>query len=230
MKRTQKLSCLFAFVLFFGSSTQSFSQTIKDFFSNTSTPLTYLGIDYTRNRLINDPGGNASDIKARLYNSMNDVVVNEMGKNYNIAGAFNRSGDVSSDISAITEINDKISADDIMSSKEADYNRLTASDIAACVKALNLKVKEGIGLVFIMEAMKKGEKIIEGKKTIQEKSFGAVWVTLIDMKMKKVLMTERMEQEAAGFGFRNFWVSIIKKSLVEIDKKTYKSWKNKYGG
>ncbi len=230
MKRTQKLSWLFAFVFFFGTSTQIFSQTIKDFFSNTSTPLTYLGIDYTKNKLINDPEGNASDIKGRLYNSMNEVVVNEMDKNYNIAKAFDRSAGISTDIKAVTERNEKINASDIMSSNIGDFNRLTGSDIAGCVKALDLKGKEGVGLVFIMEGMKKGEKTIEGKKTIQEKSFGSVWVTLIDMKTKKVLMTERMEQEAAGFGFRNFWVSIIKKSLVEIDKKAYESWKNKYGG
>ncbi len=220
MKRTQKLSWLFAFVLLLGSSTQLFSQTIKDFFSNGSTALTYLGIDYTKNKLINDPGGNASDIKGRLYNSMNEVVVNEMGKNYNITGAFSRSNFVGADISAVTERNDKINMSDIISSNSGDFSRLTESDIAGCAKALDLKGKEGIGLVFIMEGMKKEEK----------KSYGAVWVTLIDMKTKKVLMTERMEQEAAGFGFRNFWVSIIKKSIVEIDKKAYKSWKNKYGG
>lgn len=219
MKRTQKLSWLFAIVLLLGSNTTSFSQTLKDFFSNSSTPLTYLGIDYTKNKLINDPGGNASDIKGRLYNSMNDVVVNEMGKNYNIAGAFDRSNGVTTDISAVTARNEKINASDIMSSAPSDFNRLSESDIAGCVKALDLKGKEGVGLVFIMEGMKKEEK----------KSYGAVWVTLIDMKTKKVLMTERMEQEAAGFGFRNFWVSIIKKSIVEIDKKAYKSWKNKYG-
>jgi hypothetical protein len=219
MKRTHKLSWLFAMLLLLGSSTQSFSQTIKDFFSNSSTSLTYLGIDYTKNKLINDPGGNASDIKGRLYNSMNEVVVNEMGKNYNIAGAFDRSSGVNTDISAVTERNEKINSSDIMSSNTGDFNRLSESDIAGCVKALALKGKEGVGLVFIMEGMKKEEK----------KSYGAVWVTLVDMKTKKVLMTERMEQEAAGFGFRNFWVSIIKKSIVEIDKKAYKSWKNKYG-
>ena len=229
MKRTHKLSWLFAFVLLLGSSTQSFSQTLKDFFSNTSTTLTYLGIDYTKNKLINDPGGNASDIKGRLYNSMNEVVVNEMEKNYNITKAFNRSASVNTDIKAVTERNEKINASDIMSSNAGDFTRLSESDIAGCVKALDLKGKEGVGLIFIMEAMKKGEKIQEGKKTKQEESYGAVWVTLIDMKTKKVLMTERMEQEAAGFGFRNFWVSIIKKSVTEIDKKTYKSWKNKYG-
>jgi hypothetical protein len=216
MERTQKLSWLFAFALLFGS-TQSFSQTLKDFFNNTSTSLTYLGIDYTKNKLINDPGGNASDIKGRLYNSMNEVVVNEMGKNYNITGAFSRSSGVNTDISAVTERNEKINSSDIMSSNTGDFNRLTESDISGCVKALALKGKEGVGLIFIMEGMKKEEK----------KSYGAVWVTLIDMKTKKVLMTERMEQEAAGFGFRNFWVSIIKKSIIEVDKKAYKAWKKK---
>jgi hypothetical protein len=143
-----------------------------------------------------------------------------MGKNYNIAGAFNRSSGIIPDISAVTERNEKINVSDIMSYNEVDFNRLTESDIAGCVKALALKGKEGIGLVFIMEGMKKEEK----------KSYGAVWVTLIDMKTKKVLMTERMEQEPAGFGFRNFWVSVIKKSIIEIDKNKYKAWKNAYGG
>ena len=69
---------------------------------------------------------------------------------------------------------------------------------------------------------------MEGMKKEEKKSYGSVWVTLIDMKTKKVLMTERMEQEAAGFGFRNFWVSIVKKSIIEIDKKKYKAWKSKY--
>lgn len=218
MKRTQKLSWLLALVFLLGSSAESFSQTLKDFFNDNSTSLTYLGIDYTKNRLINDPGGNASDIKNRLYNSMNEVVVNEMGRNYKVAEAFNRSSGVNSDISAVTARNEKINANDILSSNTDDFSRLSEADIAAEVKALSIKDKSGIGLVFIMEGMKKEEK----------KSYGSVWVVLIDMKTKKVLMAERMEQEAAGFGFRNFWVSIIKKSLVEIDKKKYKSWKSKY--
>jgi len=218
MKRTLTLSWLMIAAFVFGISTQSFSQTIKDFFNNNSTPLTYLGIDYYKNRLINDPGSNESDIKNRIYGSMNDVVINEMDKNYKIGSAFNRSGSVSSDITAVTARNEKINAKDINSSNDGDFNHLTEADIAAEVKALGIKSADGVGLVFIMEGMKKEEK----------KSYGAVWVVLVDMKSKKVLMAERMEQEAAGFGFRNFWVSIIKKSLVEIDKKKYKDWKKKY--
>lgn len=216
MKRTQKTGWLFA-LLFMAGSTNSFAQTIKDFFNDNATALTYLGIDYTKNKLINDPGGNTADIKGRLYASMNDVVVNEMPKNYDFAGAFDRSGAVNADIAAVTARNEKINASDIASSNTGDFSRLTEADIAAEVKTLGIN-KSGIGLVFIMEGMKKEEK----------KSYGAVWVTLIDMKTKKVLMTERLEQEAAGFGFRNFWVSIIKKSLTEINKKKYSAWKSKY--
>ena len=220
MKQTQKLSWLLAIVLLLSAGTQSFAQTIKDFFNNNSTQLTYLGIDYYKNKLINDPGSNPVDIQSRIYGAMNDVVVNEMGKNYKVAEAFDRSSGVNSDISAVTTRNGKINSKDINSSNTEDFNKLTESDINAEVKALGLKSGDGVGLVFIMEGMKKEEK----------KSFGAVWVTLVDLKTKKVIMTERMEQEAAGFGFRNFWVSIIKKSLVEIDKKNYKAWKSKYAG
>lgn len=218
MKQMQKISRLFILILLFGNSTQSFSQTIKDFFNNNSTALTYLGIDYYHNRLINDPGGNPADIKGRLYASMNDVVIAETPKYYDFAGAFDRSGEINTDIKAVTTRNEKVNADNIRSSNIADFSRLTEADIAAEVKALNLKNKEGIGLVFIMEGMKKEEK----------KSYGSVWVALIDMKTSKVLVTERMEQEATGIGFRNYWVSIIKKSLIEIKKKKYKTWQSKY--
>jgi hypothetical protein len=217
MKQVKQHKWIVAVILFFSITTSTSAQTLNDFFNDKGTPLTYLGIDYYKNRLINDPGGNTSDIKGRLYASMNDVVINEMSKNFDIAGAFNRSSAVATDISAVTERNEKVDAKDIASSNDADFKRLTEADIAAEVKALNVKDKSGIGLVFIMEGMKKEEK----------KSYGSVWVVLIDMKTKKVLMTERMEQEATGFGFRNFWVSIIKKSIIEIEKKKYKEWKNK---
>jgi hypothetical protein len=58
----------------------------------------------------------------------------------------------------------------------------------------------------------------------------AMWVTLIDMKAKKVLMTERLEGKTSmGFGFRNYWAIPVHSVLEEIEKKKYKEWKAKYG-
>ena len=68
-----------------------------------------------------------------------------------------------------------------------------------------------------MEAMDKGRKA------------ASVWVTVVDMKSKKILMTERLEPKtAAGFSFRNYWASSIRNLLEMIDKKKYKEWKQKY--
>jgi hypothetical protein len=215
MKRSQKLSWLFAFVLLFGSSTQSFSQTLKDVFNNSESPLMYLGIDFTKARLLDV--GNADDIRNRLYGSINELIVNEP-KKFDLKGAFSKSN-IDHDFGAVTKNNAKVNMNDIISTNSADFDRLKESDIAAAVKALDLSGKTGVGLLFVMEAMRK----------IDKKGEAAIWVTLVDMKTKKVLMTERIIEKATGIGFRNYWASTIKEVIDDIDKKKYKEWRNKYG-
>jgi hypothetical protein len=217
MKRTIKFSWLFALVFIFGNLQHASAQTLKDFFNNSETPLTYLGIDFTKAKLINEAGGNPMDIRNRLYNSINDVVVNEP-KKYDIAGAFHKSS-VTSDLTAVKAKNEKINAEEIMSSNTADFNRLKETDIAGMVKALAISGKKGIGLLFVMEGMKKEDK----------KAAASVWAVLIDLQTKKVLLSERFENKAAGFGFRNFWSSTIKATIDDIEKDKYKEWKAKYG-
>jgi hypothetical protein len=208
---------LFAFVLFFGSSTQIFSQTLGDVFTSSETPLLYLGIDFTKAKLINYPDPKVMDIRDRIYTAINDLTINEP-KKFDIAGAFHKSI-INSDLSAVKARNEKMNTEDIVSNNTADFSRLKESDINAVVKALNLGGKTGIGLLFVMEAMRKEDK----------KGDAAMWVTLIDMKTKKVLLTERIEAKATGIGFRNYWASTIKEVIDEVDKKKYKEWKKKYG-
>ena len=219
MKRAKKLNLLFVVLMMLGFGSQSFSQTLKDFFDNTSIQLTYLGIDFSKNLIIKDPDANLSDIINRLYGSINNLVIDEQhGKNYDIGGAFSRKNAINIDINAVTEINSKIDSRNIMSSHKSDFERLKETDIANSVEALNLEGKEGIGVVFIMEGMKK----------VNGKGYGSVWVTLINMKTKEVLITERREHDAEGFGFRNYWGSVIRKTIMEIDWSKYKDWKKKY--
>ena len=213
-----KLSLLFCFVLLI-STTESFSQTLKDFFSNSSTQLTYLGIDYTKNRIYKRADANPSDMRDKYYTGINDLVVKEQyDKSYDIGTAFNRKNMITVDLSAVTVNNQKINPVEIVSPKKSDFERLKEADIKNCVEALPLEGKEGIGLVFIMEGMKK----------ISGKGYGSVWITLIDMKTKEVLITERIVREAEGFSIRNYWVSVIRKTIMEIDWSKYKEWKRKY--
>ncbi len=215
MKRTQKFSWLFAVLLMLGSSTTSLAQTLKDVFNNSESPLTYLGIDFSKSRLLDI--GNADDIRNRLYGSINDLIVSEP-KKFDLKGAFSKSN-INHDFSAVTKNNGKTNLNDILSTNSADFNRLAEADIAASVKALDLSGKSGVGLLFVMEAMRK----------IDKKGDAAIWVTLVDMKTKKVLMTERIVEKATGIGFRNYWASTIKEVIEEIEKKKYKEWRTKYG-
>jgi hypothetical protein len=214
MKRSKKLNWLIAGLLFLGSSTASFAQTLKDVFNNSESPLTYLGIDFSKARLLDV--GNADDIRNRLYASINNLIIDEP-KKFDLKGAFKKS-DISSDLSAVTKNNAKVNLNDIISTNQADFNRLKESDISDIVKALDISGKSGVGVLFVMEAMRKLDK----------KGDAAIWVTFVDMKTKKVLMTERLEENAkTAFGFRNYWASTIKELIDDIDGKKYKEWRNK---
>jgi hypothetical protein len=216
MKQTSGLILLIAVLCYCSISTPCFSQTLKDVFTDSESPIVYLGIDFSKARLLSD--GNPDDIRNRLYTSINELIVDEP-KKYDLKGAFRKSN-IDHDFNAVFAQNMKANINEIISSRSADFNRFKETDIAAMVNTLDLSGKQGIGLLFVMEAMRKVDK----------KGDAATWVTFIDMKTKKVLMTERIETDAsAGFGFRNYWASTIKNLIDYIESKKYKQWKEKYG-
>lgn len=188
-----------------------FSQTAKEIF-NSGTPITYLGVDFTQARLINDAGASATDLKEKHFPGINQVVINEP-KKYDLEKAFKTT--VTSDISVTEKVNATIEADKIKSSSSSDENRLDAAAIQKVVNEYDVSGKKGVGLVFIMEGLNK-----PGAK-------GSMYVTFIDMPSKKVLFTERMVGKAGGFGYKNFWAKSVYEVLEDIQKSKYKEWKNK---
>ena len=217
MKRSLKTIFLFSFIFFLGNiKTASAQQLLKDFFSTSEATFTYLGVDFTKARLINYPNPDAMDIRNRLFNSINDVV-NDEPKKYDIATAFHKSK-VDVDLSSVREKNSKVNAEEIVSTNTADFSRLKEADINAVVKSSTFQAKKGVGLLFVMEGMLKEDK--KGK--------ASVWVVLIDLSSKKVLATERFESKATGFGFRNYWASTIKETIDQVEDKKYKEWKKKF--
>ena len=188
-----------------------FSQTAKEIF-NSGTPITYLGVDFTQARLINDAGASATDLKEKHFPGINQVVINEP-KKYDLEKAFKTT--ITSDISVTEKVNSTIEADKIKSSSSSDENRLDAAAIQNVVNQYDVSGKKGVGLVFIMEGLNK-----PGAK-------GSMYVTFIDMPSKKVLFTERMIGKAGGFGYKNFWAKSVYEVLEDIQKSKYKEWKNK---
>lgn len=213
MKRTASFFGLVIIALI-GLSQPLFSQTAKEIFNSSETPITYLGVDFTQAKLIGDAAADAVAFKSRHFSSINQVVVNEP-KKYDIAKALQKSN-VSTDINVTETVNSSIDADGFKSQNSADDKRLDAAAIQKVVKNYKLNGKKGIGLVFIMESMNKTAKT------------GSMYVTFIDMPSAKVLHTERLTGKAQGFGDRNYWAKTIYEVLEQIEKSKYKEWKNKY--
>ena len=209
MKRAATFLSLIA-VAIVGLLEPAFSQTAKEAFSGG--PITYLGIDFTQARLINDAGASGTDLKEKHFPGINQVVVNEP-KKYDLEKALKTT--VTSDISVTEKANATIDADKIKSSSSADESRLTAADIQNTVNQYDLAGKKGVGLVFVIEGLNKA-----GAK-------GSMYVTFIDMATKKVLFTERMVGKAGGFGYRNYWAKSVYEVIEDIQKSKYKEWKSK---
>ncbi|SHN77765.1 hypothetical protein [Chitinophaga sp. CF418] len=202
----------FALVFVCLSAGRSHAQTLKEFFSNESTPLTYLGVDFSATKIEGETATAAEIVNK--FEPINNVIVTE-AKKYDVAGAFKRTS-VSNFLEAVQKLNEGVNPATIKANGVADLEKgLTAADIDKHVKKYDLHGQKGIGLVFIMDGMSKTNKE------------AYVYATLIDLSTKKVLLTERFTGKAQGFGFRNYWAYTIYKVLNSIDHGKYKEWKNK---
>lgn len=192
------------------------AQTAKDVFDK-SQKITYLGIDFTKTKVIGDAAAKTDQIVDHNLKSINQKVVNE-GKKFNIAAAFKRD-EVSTDIGPVNKRNDKIDPDKILSDNSDDYQALKPEDVTALVKGFDFGGKTGIGLLFVMEGVNKTKKEV------------SMYATLIDLKAKKVLFTERVTGpfNKFAFGFENTWLGGISNAIESIEKKHYKAWKSTYG-
>ena len=198
-------------VLFIGIAVKA--QTLSEVLNNTETPIFYYGIDFTKARLIGDPNANPRDIVERQFAGINALMLNEASK-YDIAGAFRRK-ELKSDLSFTDKRNEKADPDKLISTASEDFKHLSEKDIIALLKGFDGGNKTGTGLLFVVDGMSKQQKAI------------TVWITLFDIKSKKLLMTEQMEGAlGAGFSFRNYWATGFKKIIDRIEKSEYKKWKD----
>ncbi|ACU59355.1 hypothetical protein [Chitinophaga pinensis] len=202
----------FALVAVCLSAGNSHAQSLKDFFGDESTPLTYLGVDFSATKVEGEAATGADIVNK--FEPINSVIVVE-SKKYDVAGTFRRAS-VTNSLDAVKKVNAAVSPDKIKTDAVGDVTKgLTTADIEKHVKQYDLSGKKGIGLVFIMDGMSKTNKE------------AYIYATLIDLSTKKVLLSERITGKAQGFGFRNYWAYTIYKVLNSIDHGRYKEWKSK---
>lgn len=182
---------------------------------NDAVPMTYLGVDFSQTKVINDIAATSYDIKSRHFPGINQVVIAEP-KKFDWPKYLER-GNITNDIDNVNSLNEKIDDKSINSSSTADESRLKPADIQSIVNRYDVAGKKGVGLVVIMESL---------SKTAEAAS---MYITFIDLPSKKVLYTERMVEKAGGFGFRNYYASTIYKAMQTIKKSKLKKWRSDFG-
>lgn len=190
------------------------AQSVGNILKDKNAPLYFYGIDFTKAKLIGDARANTQDIVAKQFAGINELFLKEPSK-YDIAAAFRRD-DLPINLSVVQGRNEKVNPDQLLSSNTGDFRHVTNADVNTIVKALTTEKQEGTGIVFIADGMSKGEKAF------------SMWVTLFDLKTKKVLLAERLEGKlGSGFSFRNYWATGVKSVVDQIKNTNYNSWKLK---
>lgn len=215
---------LFLFTFMICLSLATFAQTSRQDIFNSEVGITFLGLDFTQAKFIGEAAQwkdagevTNSAMKEKYIPAWNDMFVsaNEQ-KNFKIADATNRT-DIDYAVDVAGKMNSAITKKQFFSSSMEDYPKLDENQIAALVKKYSFGGKSGIGLIFFVEGMRKGEE--KG-----DPSYATVWVTFVDMNSKAVLLTKRVQAKAGGFGFRNFWAGAWKNVIKEM-KSEWSSWR-----
>ncbi len=193
------------------------AQTRSDVF-NKDVSLTWLGIDFTEVNFIGtaaqwqDAGEIDSDqLREKYFVAWNEIFLNEKEK-YNIAEFANKN-DVDYATEVVATPNAK-SNRDYFEEDAGEFRHLNEDKIKKLVSGYNFKGHKGLGLMFFVEGMHK-----EAKKS-------SVWVVYVNMSSKTVLLSERIDCKAGGFGFRNYWAKSFYNALKAIDGNMSK-WKKK---
>lgn len=191
------------------------AQPRKEIF-DTETPITWLGLDFTRALFIGDQGrfSNESDIH-NFMRSINMLMLDERDK-YNIRKTFKKAI-VTDAIDITLNHNATLKTETMVSLSVDDYLHLSEELIREIVAGYDYGERTGIGLMFNVESF--------DKPSLR----GALWVTFIDLDDKSVLFTRRMQAKPVGFGLRNFWAGCVHAILKRIEKQYYKKWKKEYG-
>jgi len=211
MKPTTKFKYLIA-LLFIAVNAQSLlAQTKADIFDEKK-PIAWLGVDYSQTRFIGDPTKGIASNKGTVTNDefrevftfqWNELFVDEQ-KKYDVAKAVHRES-VKYAIDVAMKANKELTKKDFFSNNPSDFKTLDAAKIADVVSKYDFQKNDGIGLIFFVEGMSKGQA-----------SMG-VWVTFVDMKSKTVLLTDYQTGKPGGFGFRNYWAKPLYTIIKDME-------------
>jgi hypothetical protein len=170
--------------------------------------ITWYGLDFSNVRLIGAIGfKDPEKIKSYYFDAWNSLIIYEPNK-YKLDKFFHKDS-VKQYLGIVTDRNTLPNLDKLVTETEYSFG---AEKVMQIISEYDSGEKEGVGLVFIVESLNKYE----------EKAI--IWVTFFNIETKQVLLTEKLDGKAEGYGFRNFWAG----AYHRVMKSAYKSIQTEY--
>jgi hypothetical protein len=173
----------------------------------TPDTLVWCGLDYSKVKMIGTADFlHPEAIFPTMLQTWNGLFMTEM-----LPQLEKMTSPVRTDLKAVEAANQKASASQIeredgTADEKVKPSHITEADIAKMVQSYDLKYKQGLGLVFIMD------RLVKAQET------GCLYVVYFDVASRKVVHSERVVAKAAGIGFRNFWFNPVKTAVKGLPK------------
>ncbi|MDH5367705.1 MAG: hypothetical protein OEW67_11995 [Cyclobacteriaceae bacterium] len=205
--------------LFFLASISLYSQDAKSLFDR-DTEITWLGIDYSHVKIIGEfahyftaNSKDAIEIRDMYFPAWNYLIQGERNK-YDFRPML-RKHNVYYDINMMMDVNAQTNIDSIRAHSTPRYSTDEIEHFVSSYNFSNIRNKEGIGILFIAEAL---------DKYSVEAYFHFV---AVNMNTREILLQDRLRGEPQGFGIRNYWAGAFYDVMKQIEGRYYGRWKAK---
>lgn len=169
------------------------NQAVKTFNDVRTAPeLVWLGIDFTKVRLVGPAG--FSDVNSIIrvqIHSMNDLWVKEPHK-YNFPKFTGKTARTRLDL--VYQHNMQIPIDGLILVQDTP-GRINEGVVQEVVNECKFPQDNLIGMMFVAESLDKNQ------------AAAFVWVTFVDLNNGKVILASKYAGRAGGIGFRNYWAN-----------------------
>ena len=182
---------------------------IADLFIKT-TPFTYLGIDFSKCKLI----GEGFENPKSMFSDINALLEKEKAK-YDINGAV-RKRDPRYQYSIVDKRNSGILENSLT---ENPNDLLIYSQLQTVVDEYDLAtagITDGLCLVIIADNLNKA------------RAQGSFYYVILDVASKKILISDRFTGKAGGRGLRNYWAKTVYETITTLKDIKYGVWKAMY--
>jgi hypothetical protein len=162
-------------------------------------PTTFIGLDFSECKGVL-LGCTSAEIVENHIPAINKLLIDQPNK-FDLNKSFTKTK-IITDISETNKVNSTINSDSFQVASINKIKPLDENKLSEMIKKYDLLSKNGVGLVYIVESLDKTKNIA---------TYHLVFFSIPD---RKIIMNQKYESKAGGFGIRNFWAgsfySIIK--------------------